>query len=277
MQARFGPDGFFVSLMRFLEIQLGMNRADVKIIGSKVLSLTVVDSTNSYLQREITSGLLEEGLVVNAQQQTKGKGQRGSQWFSLMGENILMSVLLYPAFLTPDKQFYLSMAMALGAAEFVQELLPQHTVNIKWPNDILVNGKKVGGILIENSTQGNILKNSIVGIGINVRWCPPDKTAWPAAALADFADMSDPQKLLPRLYELLDQKYAMLKDGHYDVLKSAYLHRLYAFGEEREFKDLVNQEYFLGTITGVDEFGRLLVEQERGIKEYALKEIAFAD
>jgi BirA family biotin operon repressor/biotin-[acetyl-CoA-carboxylase] ligase len=261
--------------MLFLEIQLGVNRADVKVIGSKVLSLTVVDSTNAYLQRELTSGILREGLVVNAKQQTNGKGQKGTQWFSLMGQNILMSVLLYPAFLEPDKQFYLSMAMALGATDFVQELLPGKKVQIKWPNDILVEGKKVGGILIENSIQGNVLKNSIVGIGMNVQWSPPENTNWPACALADFAHVQEPGELLPGLCTALDKQYELLKKGEYAAIKKVYLAHLYGLGDKRVFNDMQQHRPFKGTIVGVDEFGRLQVEQEKGVKEYSLKEIGF--
>ena len=259
--------------MLFLEIQLGVNRADVKVIGSKVLSLTVVDSTNAYLQRELTSGLLREGLVVNAQQQTNGKGQKGTQWFSLMGQNILMSVLLYPAFLQPEKQFYLSMAVALGAADFVHGLVPHQKVEVKWPNDILVEGKKVGGILIENSIQGNVLKNSIVGIGINVQWAPPENTSWPACALSDLGIIKTPAELLPGLCNELDNKYAELSAGNYNAIKESYLSRLYGMGEERIFKDMASGKEFEGSISGVDVYGRLLVEQEGEVKEYSLKEI----
>jgi BirA family transcriptional regulator, biotin operon repressor / biotin---[acetyl-CoA-carboxylase] ligase len=252
-----------------------MKRADVKVIGSKVLSLTVVDSTNSYLQRELTSGLLREGLVVNAQQQTKGKGQRGSEWFSLMGQNILMSVLLYPDFLAADKQFYLSMAVASATAEFVQDLLPEKLVQVKWPNDILVEGKKVGGILIENSIQGSILKNSIVGIGLNANWNPPEKTSRPSASLRDFGCKRSPSELLPELCEYLDEKYSELKAGNYSQLKEEYLDMLFGFGKERQFTDLGKGEDFTGSVAGVDDYGRLQIDTATGQKRFGIKEIAF--
>lgn len=262
--------------MPFLEVQLGKLSKCYGLIGCEIVSLPVVDSTNAYLQRGLLVGFLREGVVVTARQQTEGKGQRGTHWRSQPDKNILMSVLLCPVFLEADKQFLMSIAIALGVSDFVMNLLPENRINVKWPNDILVEEKKVGGILIENSIQGNAIKNAIVGIGINVGWAPEeDQTSWPVASLSDFGISAGPSDLLTALCEALDKRYSQLRAGKHRELCEEYLRRLYGIGEERVFKDLVKGEAFVGRITGLDTYGRLQVEQERGVKEYSLKEIGF--
>jgi BirA family biotin operon repressor/biotin-[acetyl-CoA-carboxylase] ligase len=262
--------------MSFLEIQLGVKGITDKIIGSEIESLESIDSTNDYLQRKLTQGAVREGWVVTAAEQTRGRGQRGAEWHSIHAQNILMSTVLYPSFLPVDKQFYLSMAVALGVASFIRELLPGSRVNVKWPNDILVEEKKVGGILIENSLQGNIIKNSIVGIGININAQPHGNTAWPAACLGDFGDPGRPEELIPVLCNSLDIYYQKLRaGGASETMYGEYMASLYALHEERVFTDLVANQNFTGSITGIDAFGRLLVESAYGEKAYALKEIQF--
>lgn len=246
-----------------------------KIIGREIEALGSVDSTNDYLQRKLAEESLPEGWVVTAGEQSKGRGQRGAVWHSTPGKNILMSTVLYPAFLPVDKQFSLSMAMALGVSGFLKGILPGREVKIKWPNDILVEEKKVSGILIENSLQANILKNSIVGIGINVNEKPLADTAWPAACLADFKGVGKAAHLIPPLCDFLDLNYSKLKSGNTESIHNEYLANLYAFQEERNFIDPVTGEDFTGSITGIDDFGRLLVKGLNGEKAYSLKEIQF--
>jgi BirA family biotin operon repressor/biotin-[acetyl-CoA-carboxylase] ligase len=245
-----------------------------KIIGTEIISLATIDSTNDYLQKALSDGSVAEGLVVSAEEQMKGRGQRGTQWHSNRGHNILMSTVLYPSFLPIDKQFYLSVVMALGVAGFVRSVLPSTRVQIKWPNDILVEEKKVGGILIENSLQGNILKNSIAGIGINVLARPETNTAWPAVCLAHFGQVGKPGELIPVLCDWLDLFYKELKSGESESLYKEYMANLYSLRETRIFTDLGTGQNFTGSITGIDGFGRLLVAGPEGEKAYSLKEIS---
>jgi BirA family biotin operon repressor/biotin-[acetyl-CoA-carboxylase] ligase len=137
-----------------------------EIIGNNLIELDITDSTNEYSKKLIKKGPVEEGTVILADFQTKGKGQKDGYWESEKGKNLTFSIILYPNFLDIQKQFYLSMSISIGIVEFLSHLSVKS--KIKWPNDICINNKKVAGILIENSIKRNIISSSIIGIGINV-------------------------------------------------------------------------------------------------------------
>ena len=106
-------------------------------------------STNSLLL-DLTRKISQpEGTIVITKQQSRGRGQHGNSWESEPGKNLTLSLLLKPNFLAVKQQFYLTMAFSLGVCDFLTERSIGN-VKIKWPNDILVNERKVAGILIEN-------------------------------------------------------------------------------------------------------------------------------
>src|SRR5690606_4392063 len=98
--------------------------------------------------------------------QLKGRGQRGAVWLSEHGQNLTMSVVFKPTFLTPQDQFYLNVVVSLAVRAVLASYCSEAFV--KWLNDVLVHNKKVAGILIENQIKGNVLANSVAGIGLNV-------------------------------------------------------------------------------------------------------------
>ena len=128
-------------------------------------NLHETESTNSFLHEQLMSEKLPEGSVVTADYQTKGRGQRGSSWQSEAGKNLLMSIVVYPDFLKASEAFVLSKCIALATCDLLADYSNQ--VRIKWPNDILIEGKKVAGILIENILRGADIYATIAGIGIN--------------------------------------------------------------------------------------------------------------
>ena len=107
----------------------------------------------------------KEGLVVTANFQTSGNGQRGKSWESSIGDNLLISIVIEPNILTKN-QFLLSKCVALA----LYDLLTLYTddVSIKWPNDILINDKKIAGILIQNKVKSDKISHSVIGIGLNI-------------------------------------------------------------------------------------------------------------
>src|SRR5690606_16121061 len=136
--------------------------------GQNLITLKRVSSTNDYLKQELSKSTpFNEGTVIMAEEQTAGKGQKGSKWISDPGKNLTFSLLLKPTFLSPVHQFDLNIAVCVSIFETLFPLMGNQ-VKMKWPNDIFVNDKKLGGILIENILQGNSWKESIIGIGINV-------------------------------------------------------------------------------------------------------------
>src|SRR5687768_17275673 len=116
-------------------------------IGKNLLFLHEVESTNTYAMNLLRNVNPIEGTVVYTDHQTMGKGQRGAVWTSKTGQNITASIILKPL-LTQNNTFYLSKISALAVYDVLTDILPigQYDIKIKWPNDILVNRRKIAGI-----------------------------------------------------------------------------------------------------------------------------------
>ena len=117
------------------------------------IHLAEVNSTNNYLKELYVAGGLVENTVVLADYQVAGRGQGEHVWVSDKQMNLLFSWIVFPAFLAVSDQFRLSKAVSLGIVDALEKIGLK--VQIKWPNDIICNGRKIGGILIENSIMGN--------------------------------------------------------------------------------------------------------------------------
>ena len=143
-----------------------------KPIGSAILRFDNVASTNATATDLLRRGEIENGAVIIAKNQRGGKGQRGNSWSSKEGKNLLCSIVLKPSGLKAINQFLLSAVAALAIqytlAKLMGDVNSPATSKVKWPNDVLINGKKIAGILIENSVQGDEVSSSIIGIGMNV-------------------------------------------------------------------------------------------------------------
>ena len=136
------------------------------LILRKIFKYDAVNSTNDLLLKWAENKSISSGSVIWALKQLKGKGQHGSVWESNIDESLTFSVLIRHDQLTVLEQFIFNKAISVAILTSLQVLSPKFS--IKWPNDIYVNGKKIAGILIENSIKGKYLDYSIVGIGVNV-------------------------------------------------------------------------------------------------------------
>lgn len=133
--------------------------------NKKIIYYKQLDSTNTEIARLAMQGA-EHGTVVVAESQTAGKGRKGRSWESPARENIYMSILLRPD-CVPNKAPMLTLVMAYSVAQVIQEL-GFSEVQIKWPNDLVLSGKKVCGILTEMQLKGSEIDYVVVGVGINV-------------------------------------------------------------------------------------------------------------
>ena len=133
--------------------------------NKKIVYYKQLDSTNAEIARLAVQGA-EHGTVVAAESQTAGRGRRGRRWESPAGENIYMSILLRPD-CVPDKAPMLTLVMAYSVAQVIEEL-EFAEVQIKWPNDLVLSGKKICGILTEMQLKGSEIDYVVVGVGINV-------------------------------------------------------------------------------------------------------------
>ncbi len=143
------------------------------IVGKVLLEFEKLDSTNEYALQLLGNNDVVEGTVIYTHHQQKGRGQMGTTWLSDAHANLTFSVILYPTFLSSNQQFYLNKAVTLACIQSLTGYFGED-VKIKWPNDIFVNARKIAGILIQNIIQGDHIKASIIGIGLNV-----NQTSWP--------------------------------------------------------------------------------------------------
>jgi BirA family biotin operon repressor/biotin-[acetyl-CoA-carboxylase] ligase len=130
--------------------------------------LDTVDSTNNYAMAQIHVGKAKDGMAYFAHHQTNGKGQRGKQWQTAKGQNIILSVVFATDKLKLLQPYVFNMLIATTVQRFFSQFAPQNTT-IKWPNDIYWCDRKAGGILIENNYNGKSWNWAVVGIGLNIK------------------------------------------------------------------------------------------------------------
>ncbi len=157
---------------------------------------------------------LQEGTVVITREQAEGRGQRGNKWISEAGMNLTFTIVLYPHFLEPAKQFGLSQAVSLGISDHLEKTLKGLKPRIKWPNDIYVNGGKISGILIENVLSGNKISFSLIGIGLNVNQTVFGEGVPNACSMRTLSGLEfDLEDCLSSLCACLERRYLQLKAG----------------------------------------------------------------
>jgi BirA family biotin operon repressor/biotin-[acetyl-CoA-carboxylase] ligase len=242
------------------------------IIGKSRIKLDETESTNKFASYLLKTEIPDEGLVISASFQSKGKGQANNQWYSDYGKNLLFSVILFPYFLPPEKQFYLSKVISLGIKDFLMQYTKQ--VSIKWPNDIYVDDKKIAGILIENTIQGNSFAHSITGVGLNINQESfPDDIPNPVALCAVLDQQLSLDNLLNELLFHLNKRYIALKENNFPNLDMDYYDSLYLLNITHQFE--AGNTFLEGKITGVNTTGRLIIESSGQKLDFGFKEIKF--
>lgn len=180
-----------------------------------VISVEETDSTNSFALASAASGE-DEGLVVLADRQTAGRGRHGRSWFSPPGTNIHMSLLLRP-YLNARDASLLTIMTAVGACAALREAA-HCDAGIQWPNDIVLNGKKLGGILIEAKTENRLVIIAVIGIGINVNVLItelPDEIKASATSLrAEIGTVFEREKITLALLKNIDSLHRTLFSRH---------------------------------------------------------------
>ena len=241
-------------------------------IGQTIIELDSVDSTNNYLSKLANETIVENGSVILAHYQTNGKGQRGNTWESEKGSNLTFSIYLEVSFLKVTQNFILSMMVCNS----VHELISKYTDKavIKWPNDLLIDDKKVCGILIENSIQGNSLSKSIIGIGINVLQDVFEKNTQATSLQLHTAIQLDKKKVLNEFLALLSKNYTLLSQGNQLAIKNYYYQHLLGYKSKLTYSWTATSERFVGEILEVEDTGLLRMEiNMKEIRVIEMKEI----
>ncbi len=183
------------------------------VLGRPLVCLERVESTQTVVREAARRGAAE-GLAVAAGQQTAGKGRAGRSWWSPPSGGLYLSLLLRPN-LPGELIPWTVMALALGAAEAVEQLCGL-SVEIKWPNDLLLQGRKLAGVLAEGAFTGSRLDYVVAGIGLNVAtdFSGQPELAGTAISLeAALGASVDPASLLAALLERSEQHYLAMQAG----------------------------------------------------------------
>jgi BirA family biotin operon repressor/biotin-[acetyl-CoA-carboxylase] ligase len=240
-------------------------------MGKNLIYVPECHSTNTLALELAAQPSITEGTVVVTNHQTAGRGQRGNSWEAAKGKNLTFSVILKPGFLTLKNQFFLNIFTSLAIRDFLCDK-SDAIFKIKWPNDILLNGKKICGILIENQIRGSQVSTSILGIGLNINQEAFENLSATSLTLNTGREHSLPIEL-ESVLTFLEARYLQLRQNNLDVLKSEYLQHLYLKGEEHRF--VSNNTTFTGKISGIDEIGMLSVETSNGTRTFDVKEISY--
>lgn len=242
-------------------------------IGNKVVRLTSIDSTNNYANLQIREKELPEGTVFLAYEQTAGRGQMKNFWESEPGMNLTFSIVLFPEFLEIRKQFMLSKIVTLGIYQALNKKI--ENLRIKWPNDIYVGNKKLGGILIENSIMYGAIKSAVIGIGLNVNQTVFKSNAPNPVSLKSLTNQhQDCDMVLADLLSGIDTYYSLLRDGKEKQINREFISVLYRLNEKHTYRS--EGELFEGTIVGVNGIGQLQIRKDNGqIAEFHFKEVEF--
>ncbi|MBS9463208.1 biotin--[acetyl-CoA-carboxylase] ligase [Flagellimonas sp. 389] len=238
----------------------------------QILKLDATDSTNLHLKRLLLSEDLEDYTTIVAKKQLKGRGQMGTVWQSEEGKNLTFSVLKNHGFLDVNDQFILNICVSLSIYDVVQGLsLPD--LKVKWPNDIMSGSSKICGILIENVLKGLAIKNSIIGVGLNVNQTSFENLDKVASLKSISGKLFDLDELLNKILESFKFYFLELEKEKNTEMISQYEQLLFRKDKPSTFRDTTNT-MFMGFIRGVSTDGKLVVELEDNIlKTFGLKEI----
>ncbi len=226
-------------------------------IGLPFIILHSVDSTNNYAMGLVHAGMAQHGTVVFTHHQIKGKGQRQKQWHSLPDENITLSIIIKPFGVSINKQFVLSMSIAIGIYKFFCKYAGEET-KVKWPNDLYWRDRKAGGALIENVVQGSEWKYAIIGIGLNINQTNFDAIDNKAVSLKQITGCNyDTIETAKELISLIDNALKQWITSPDDISKE-YHKSLYKWKEKQRFKK--NNKVFEATVDSVTNDGLLIVK-----------------
>lgn len=240
-----------------------MNRLNTEIIGKQILTYTSVSSTNDTAKLLAVEGAAE-GTVVVAETQTSGKGRQGKKWVSPAGQGLWMSVILRPTLKVGDMPL-----VALAAAVAVERAIARASglqAGIKWPNDVVIGGKKLAGILVEMQSAKDKVNYMILGVGTNLELkhsdLPSELVDRITSVHAAGGGLISREEYLVELIEELDKVYLQLCAGEFDLVLKAWRQKAVTLGSKVRAEG--PNQLIYGIATDIDQTGALLVTTEDG-------------
>ena len=239
-----------------------MTDAPVLPDGWRLVALQSVGSTNDEALRLAEAGAAE-GTVVWALEQTGGRGRRGRHWASPLG-NLYCSTVLRPA-CSALQAAELGFVAALAVADTIPA---ERDVRVKWPNDVLVDGGKIAGILPESAIDaGGAVEHVVMGIGLNVGFAPQlPEMRYPGAMLGGAVEAA-----LEKLMASLAQRLAQWRRDGFETVRAAWLAKAGPIGLDVDVK--LGQELVRGRFAGLDRDGGLLLETDAGPRKIVAGEL----
>lgn len=236
-------------------------RLSAKRLGTRFHYFAELDSTNTRA-RELAESGAAEGEIVIAESQTQGRGRLGRRWESPPLSNLYLSIVLRPG-LPPKHAPQITLAAAVALVETVGSFLPRPPV-IKWPNDILIDGKKLAGILTEAACDTECVQYVILGIGLNLNYraeTMPETLRQRATSMADRAGENlSRETVLVRLIHDLDRCYGELEESGFAALRPRWETHFGLRG--RRVRVELGDQTIIGRAQGIDHEGALIVETD---------------
>ena len=243
------------------------------LLGRTIVHHDVVGSTND-IARQLARQGAPEGTVVVAEAQTAGRGRLGRGWQAAPGTGLLLSVVLRPT-LAAQRLAWLPVLAGVAAARAIGRASGLHC-GLKWPNDLLLDGRKVAGILVEMHSEADRAHLVVVGIGINVNQTAAEltgKLARSATSLALAAGRPVGRVALAQaLLEELEEGYRLLLAGGWPIIRERWTAGSATLG--RRVRAVVGDRVLSGVATGLDESGALVVETSQGVQRVWAGEVA---
>jgi BirA family transcriptional regulator, biotin operon repressor / biotin---[acetyl-CoA-carboxylase] ligase len=234
-----------------------------RVIGRDIRVFEETTSTNDVVERLARDGV-REGVVVFAEAQTKGRGRLGRKWISPPGKGLWFSVLLRPA-LPPQAATQLTVAAATALSRAIQqvaEVKPQ----IKWPNDILIGGKKTAGVLTELSAELDRINHIVLGIGVDVNLnasdLPADLRSVATSLKIETGAPIRRADLAAALLRELDRDYGLICGGQFAKLCDEWEEQCVTLGQRVKIR--IGNRVITGQAEALDENGALLLRTEHG-------------
>jgi len=233
-----------------------------ELIGKEIHHFAEVTSTND-VAKKLAAGGAEEGTVIIAETQTGGRGRIGREWFSPKG-GVWFSIILRPK-VSPEDALRLTLTTAVAVAHVIRRMLRLNS-EIKWPNDVLIEGKKVCGILTEMSTSGKIVKSVVLGIGINanvnVESFPEHLRNSVTSLKKELREEVPRERFLQALLEELERYYTMFTRSEFDLILEEWKELARFLGSHIEVVSC--GEKLVGLAVDVDQSGALLIKTRDG-------------
>jgi len=236
-------------------------KLDTEILARNFVYLEELDSTNSFLIE--TKDYRENGTVVMSEYQLKGRGRKDRDWIATKEQALTFSILLNKN-LDKNNIHVINLGASLAVAQALENL-HQLKVNLKWPNDVLINGKKIAGILIESTSKGSNIEKLVIGLGINVNQ-PNFKGKYalpPTSIRLELKRAVSREKLLSEILNTFEDILIQISNDKGKVLQN-WKTRCQMIGEKIRIIEDEKEEF--GVFEDLDENGFLILKSKTGTK-----------